>query len=85
MVCREEARTTAPRAASEFRDKKLCEFQLHTPQAVSVGELCVDYAIVPVWFARFAVRARSELGLTCERKTRRGQSLLGEQPVIFVS
>jgi hypothetical protein len=47
----------------------------HTPQAVSVGELCVAYAIVPVWFARFAVRARSKLGLTCERKTRRGQSL----------
>ena len=41
----------------------------HTPQAVSVGELCVAYAIVPVWFARFAVRARSKLGLTCERKT----------------
>ena len=55
--------------------QKACEFQLHTPQAVSVGELCVAYAIVPVWFARFAVRARSELGLTCERKTRRGQSL----------
>ena len=33
------------------------------------------YAIVPVWFTRFAVRARSKLGLTCERKTRRGQSL----------
>ena len=27
------------------------------------------YAIVPVWFARFAVRARSKLGLTCECKT----------------
>ena len=36
---------------------------------------CTAYAIVPVWFARFAVRARSKLGLTCERKTRRGQSL----------
>jgi hypothetical protein len=23
---------------------------------------CTAYAIVPVWFARFAVRARSELG-----------------------
>ena len=27
------------------------------------------YAIVPVWFTRFAVRARSKLGLTCECKT----------------
>ena len=30
---------------------------------------CPAYAIVPVWFARFAVRARPELGVASEAKT----------------
>ena len=30
---------------------------------------CTAYAIVPVWFARFAVRARSKLGVAREANT----------------
>ena len=30
---------------------------------------CPAYALVPVWFARFAVRARSKLGVAREANT----------------
>ena len=39
-----------------------------TPTEAGDG-VVLAYAIVPVWFTRFAVRARSKLGLTCECKT----------------